>query len=450
MKKLAYFGVFLMILMVGCLKSPVPNPITNIPPDTHIFVEGRTDTVGGRHVMHWWGNDPDGYVVGYYIKIDTSDWVLTTSTESLIIFHSESTVIEHQFYAAAVDNEGAVDTTPAVVVIPTVNTPPTIAFAYNSLPQDTTFPVATFYWEAHDDDGDQTIAGYMWKLDTDSTWNIIDDGTVDHITIRGIQPGERRFTVKAFDEAGAVSTDSATYSWFVKPVRGNILLVDDETGDAAGRFYRGILDSIGIDTSQYSVWRVERGLPYSPYDISAIVNDLGFQLIIWYSGGQDNHITGVQGALATYIDAGKKLLLISSNIINQRNPSNLFVNEYLHVDTVIAVDKNLFPSGNPVYPETLIVSAVSGYPDTLSTTTVVPYIDAFEPDSLASALYRLPEAHDTAALWPGTPAVAIRYPSVETGEAQVIYFSVQLDKLNKRRNVPELFRHIIRDEFGIR
>lgn len=450
MKKLLLTLFLSSFLVMGCLKSPVPNPVENIPPETHLFVEGRTDTVGGRQMIYWWGNDPDGYVVGYYIKIDTSDWVWTTSTESLIIFHSESTVIEHRFQAVAVDNEGAQDPTPAEVVIPTINTPPTIAFVYNSLPQDTTFPVATFYWEAHDDDGDQTISGYLWKLDTDSTWNVIDDGTVNHITIRDIEPGERTFTVKAFDEAGAISPDSATYTWVVKPVRGHILLVDDESGDMAGRFYRSILDSMGIDTTQYSIWPVERGLPYSPYDIAAIVNDLGFDLIIWYTGNQDNHITGVQGALATYIDNGKKLLLISQNIINQNNPTNMFVTQYLHVDTVVAVDKNLFPSGNPVYPETLITSTVAGYPDTLSAITVVPYIDAFEPDSEATALYRLPEAHDTTALWPGTPAVAIRYPSVENGDAQVIFFAIQLDKMDKRRNVYDLLRHIIRDEFGTR
>ncbi len=447
MKKLAIFLPFL-VMISGCMKVPQPNPVANQPPDTHLFVEGRTDTVGGRQIMHWWGNDPDGYIVGYYIKIDTSDWIWTTSNESLIIFHSESTVIEHRFQAKAVDNEGAEDPTPATVVIPTINTPPRIAFAYNSLPQDTTFPVATFYWEAHDDDGDQTIAGYMWKLDTDTTWNIIDDGAVGHITIRDIQPGERTFTVKAFDEAGAVSPDSATYTWYVKPVRGHILLVDDESGDNAGRFYRQILDSLGLDTTQYSIWGVEHGLPYSPYDISAIVNDLGFDVIIWYTGNLDNHITGVQGALATYIDNGKKLFLISQNIINQRSTSNMFVKQYLHVDTLIAVDKNLFPSGNPVYPESLIVGCIEGYPDTLSATTIVPYIDAFEPDSMADAIYRLTEAHDTTALWPGTPAVAVRYPKVENGSAQVIFFSLQLDKMDKRHNIYELFRHVLRDEFG--
>ena len=148
-------GLILMlglVLVTSCIKRPLPDLVENIPPDTHIFVEGQTDTVGGRQRIYWWGNDPDGYVTGYYIKIDTSDWTWTTSTDSLIIFHSESTVIEHHFKAVAVDNEGAEDPTPAEVVIPTINTPPSISFAYNSLPQDTTFPVATFYWEAHDDD----------------------------------------------------------------------------------------------------------------------------------------------------------------------------------------------------------------------------------------------------------------------------------------------------------
>ncbi len=449
MKKLAAISLFL-IVAAGCIKTPKPNPVPNIPPETHIFVEGRTDTVGGRQMMRWWGNDPDGYVVGYFVKIDSSDWTWTTSTESLIIFHSESTVIEHHFEVKAVDNEGAEDPTPARVIIPTINTPPRIAFAYNSLPQDTTFPVATFYWEAHDDDGDQTISGYIWKLDTDTTWNVIDDGTVSHLTIRDIQPGERTFTIKAFDESGALSSDSATYTWFVKPVHGNILLVDDESGDQADRFYRQILDSLGFDTLQYSIWDVEHGLPYSPYDVAAIINDLGFNIIIWYTGNMNNHLTGVQGALATYIDNGKKLLLINQNIINQNSPFTMFVKQYLQVDTVIVVDKNLFPSGNPVYPESLITSNVPGYPDTLSATTIVPYIDGFEPDSTAEALYRLPEAHDTTALWPGTPAVALKYPREEIGPAQVVFFALQLDKVDKRHNVYDLIAHILRDEFGTR
>ena len=66
------------IATIGCERKPPSIIVTNIPPDTHIFVEGMVDTVPARQIIHWWGNDPDGWVVGYHYNWDNSpDTVFT-------------------------------------------------------------------------------------------------------------------------------------------------------------------------------------------------------------------------------------------------------------------------------------------------------------------------------------------------------------------------------------
>jgi hypothetical protein len=428
----AFHLIAILLVFCTCRKKPPDQPVPNIPPDTRLFIEGEIDTTGARQTLCWYGNDPDGEVVGFYWAIDDTslkNWIEKNC--STFVFSSADTPIIHIFYVWAVDNEGEADTSPAFLILPVINTPPTVNFVENSLPPDTTFPVASFYWEGHDEDGDETIEGYYWRLDTDpDTLGNFVDASQTHITIYDIQPGERIFTVRALDEAGALSPPLQD-TFYVKEVVGDILLVDDEIGDDGGSFYRNFLENQGF---LYSEWRIEYGLPYSSQDVYTIINELGFNTIIWYTG-DSSHFSGAQGALTKYLDDGKNLLLISPSILDL--PLSDFNRNYLHVGELTQPERFLIP----IWP---LIAQVSPYPDTLTlSVSIIAHVDGFEPDSLSEALYRCYES----TVW-DSAAVALRYPK-ESENANLIFFSIPLHMVNGLDNIDDLLYHILTEEFGI-
>jgi len=331
----------LLLLAVACEKKPPLEVVPNIPPETHLFIEGTVDTVGARQHLYWWGNDPDGYIKGFYLAVDdTSEKFWTERHDSTFVFESGSTVVIHRFYAWAVDNEDLADTSPAVLTLPVVNTPPTVQIVDQSVPRDTILPVLTLYFESHDIDGDETIEGYLYRTDLDGEDEWTELGPeADHVTLFDLVPGERTFYIMAWDNAGALSNvDSCLF--VVGEVRGDFLLVDDETGDEGGSFYREVLDSLGIE---YTVFKIEMGLPYSSFDVDYILNQMGFSCLLWYSG-DSSHVSGAQGALATYLDNGGKLLLTSKAVLSHP------LSDFAYFDCILRGGRRSRDHGDHVEP----------------------------------------------------------------------------------------------------
>lgn len=420
-------SLIITVLMVSCSKKPREELVPNLPPETYIFVEGRVDTVPAKVVLHWYGNDPDGYVVGFFYNWDNdSDTVFTTANYDTFSLTSAGSVQVHIFKIWAEDNQGAVDPTPASVTIPVINSPPTIQFKIGTLPPDTTLPVTTFYLEWHDIDGDSTVIGYYWQLNSDTPHFVPVDST--HITITNLPPGPDTVYFWAVDENSAVS-DTIADTIFVKPINGSILLVDDDPDVTADEFYTRILDSLGVT---YTIWKIDRGLPYSPIDQRYIISNLGFNLIIWYTGETSSHVKDVYGYLTEYLDNGHKLFLSGSGVFIDLD-STLFVRNYMHIDSLIP-DKTILPS-HPVFR---VVDDML-YPDTLMTLTIIPRVDVFTVESPATIVY------ETQVLGIDDPVgVMLKYPA---DNPDIIVFSLKIHKLGG--DLGQLFDHILRDEFRV-
>ncbi|OYD15588.1 hypothetical protein CH333_05285 [candidate division WOR-3 bacterium JGI_Cruoil_03_44_89] len=412
----------------------------NILPETHIFVEGVVDTVPSRQVIHWWGNDPDGWVVGYYYNWDGRvDTVFTTLTCDTFILRAEDTVNFHTLKVWAEDNEGAMDATPAELTLPVRNSPPTVDFKDKSLPDDTTLSVVTFYLVAHDIDGDESVAGFYYRLDTDVSMSFIPADT-PYVTLRDVMPGERTFFACAVDESNALS-DTISHTWWVEQIVSDILLVDDEPGVGAGPFYGDIMESMGL---LYNLWRVDDGLPYSPFDVDIMINELGFNTIIWYTGRDICHLSDAQKPIERYLDDGKNLFLVSSSALNafyyNVDIPSAFVYNYLGVDTSTLTEDymdNLLPLNYILYRDSL----VAGYPDSLEVSTFISKFDAFEASEEGEVIYRLPES----GLWEGKPGVAVKSPAQNPN---LVFFSVPIDKLNGLGNAGDVVRYVLEEEFG--
>lgn len=120
-------GVALVLGLAGpgC-REQISAPIDrNLPPQTILVgVPGDSTTTFYRVSMFWYGNDPDGEVVGYEWAItdsipgggeDAIQYTYTTRTDSAFVFTVEEgrEVLGRRFYVRAVDNEGKRDPTPA-------------------------------------------------------------------------------------------------------------------------------------------------------------------------------------------------------------------------------------------------------------------------------------------------------------------------------------------------
>ncbi len=220
-------SIFIAVLVVSCTDDPVSNPAGNQPPNTGLFLYPDSTILPqqSRLTIHWWGDDPDGTVIGYYFSWDNINWTFTASNDSLFALQIGVSDTIYTFRVSAVDDEGnkiydsnikrngidfgpepfidendngqydqgeffydigLVDPTPARFDFPLRNTAPTISWNELSFLPDTSFPVMTFSWNVDDIDGVESIVAIEIALnDTTNQSNIISiDGSVRTVTLR--------------------------------------------------------------------------------------------------------------------------------------------------------------------------------------------------------------------------------------------------------------------------
>jgi hypothetical protein len=203
----------------------VGNKVENFPPETKIFL--FPDSLNGiskqksKLSVYWWGDDPDGFVIGYYIKWENESWSFTTKTDSIFTLAISGSDTSYTFYVASVDNSGNgkydnqvirnninfgpepftdlnmngtydqgepfidignVDPTPAMFKFPIKNSPPEVSFQKNSEVPETTFTAASFAWNVSDIDGDETVEKIYIALNDTSSFVEL-PGYVRFITI---------------------------------------------------------------------------------------------------------------------------------------------------------------------------------------------------------------------------------------------------------------------------
>jgi hypothetical protein len=175
--------------------------------------------------VHWWGDDPDGLIAGFYINWNDESWDFTPSNDSLFALKIGANDTTYNFKVSAVDDQGnnkydeqivqnginygpepyidenengiydngefyydigLIDPTPAEFNFPLINSAPTVEWNELSFVPDTSFPVMSFSWIADDIDGEETIVSINIALnDTLNPANVIKlDGEVRTITIR--------------------------------------------------------------------------------------------------------------------------------------------------------------------------------------------------------------------------------------------------------------------------
>ncbi len=219
--------IFLIVFLISCGEEFIDNPTGNKPPDTQIalFPDSTISPQASRLKVSWWGDDPDGLIVGFYYSWDGINWTFTDKNEIIFSLQIGAADTTYTFYVSAADNGGngvydnkvfqngidfgpepfvdandngiydagekffdigLIDPTPAALKFPLKNTAPTIAWNSLSTLPAVSFPVMSFGWDADDLDGVGTILNINIALnDTSDLNNIVSlDGGVRTITLR--------------------------------------------------------------------------------------------------------------------------------------------------------------------------------------------------------------------------------------------------------------------------
>ncbi len=251
--------------------------------------------------VNWSGTDPDGYVEAFEIRFyddrDTgtldpdAGWARTASRDSLVLLPipQGEPVANVAFEVRAVDNDGALDPTPARTVFPVRNTPPTLRISRAEAPPDTTWPAASFAFTAADLDGEINLASIEIALNDSTGFVALPAGT-DFVTLVAADPGAAEtdaqlllgrsgapssfvlpgfltdapntLYLRAVDAAGFRS-DLAVYPdpdaeerWYVRRVTSPVLLVNDyrtNRNPVVLPYHRAILDDYAGKGS-YDEW----------------------------------------------------------------------------------------------------------------------------------------------------------------------------------------------------
>ncbi len=498
MKKRYLYILLVVALLFSCsLKDPFGDdreskPVGNRPPDTHLFLmvdqqqvtdydtlgtgeivpilyTTGLDTTPSRQVIHWWGDDPDGQVVGYYHQWDfETERTFTPAEVDTFYVPIRTEYDEFSFSVWAVDDQGLEDPEPVTLRFPVFNSPPTIMFALDSNPRvvgnpdvtSYTFPTRTFFWDAQDPDGRGTITHIEYALDDTSSWTRI-DGSATQITLRNLPPGRHRFFVRAIDISGAVSEaisfpdpeDSTTPNrWEVKPVRGDLLLVNDyaqdQTKREVERWYMDILDQL-VGSDGYSVWEIgslgspsinpENTLPYSSIDIQA--NLSYFRKVIWFAHLGRPNLTEAGLSITRFIKEGGHIFITNGN---EEQPDTTWT--FTSIDSVFRLNP-----GGRLFPGVDVPASFGSAQDSTLDLSLGKLIgnrvSALVPGPGVDVVYRM--QHDSTATVPvpysGSPAVGLRY---RVGSGSCIYFSLPFHYCYGNENILEVMRYLLFEDFG--
>ncbi len=365
--------VFLILYVISC-ENPVNNGVEYLPPETYLSVFSMPgDTVApGSTVkkIYWWGDSPNGFVVGFRISFDSLNWGYTTKTDSTFVFTISGQDSVFRIWVAAVDNRGMVDPTPATNLYPVINSPPSMVFDVGTEIPDTIFPIATLKWTGTDPDGDNTIKNYFWSLNDTNHFHSV-PGNLNIMTLTkdsGLISGNYCVYMKAMDIAGSFSPivrmpADTTKFFYVKSVTGRVLLIKDMPQNemsTADSYFATVLDTV-----KYDVLDIKSG---NGKLIPKIINPMFvetlklFKVVIWSAnrGGQvtsnDPNFTLAQSSLPYYLAANGKVFWTSGIPDNFIGQGSLF-----NFGPVDSIKSSCYIQFN--FPGDTLKSEYSGYPD---------------------------------------------------------------------------------------
>jgi len=252
------------ISLHGCRDELTTEEDRNEAPDTYLTgAPAESLTTFYQVHFHWYGNDVDGWIVGYEYAIsdslpadeDTLTYRFTTRTDSVFTFKvgASQQVLGHRFYIRAIDNDGEVDPVPAWRFFgaidlqapkpeftlaeafdpadPTGETRRPLTSIHTTVPTDTV-PAGwnvRFRWRGSDADrridehGDTITVGeirqYEYWLNPHEVSPRLGGVGDTAVSYSGLTSGVYRFSLRGVDDAGfrGLDAEERTFVWNIDP-----------------------------------------------------------------------------------------------------------------------------------------------------------------------------------------------------------------------------------------
>ena len=381
----AAIGV-LLAAAAGC-SAPKKVMAPNLPPETTVYLSGSVDPVSHRVHIYWFGSDPDGDVVAYQMRFVPSggssdpNWGTVfcampgRCTDSVFtVFTGDSALIHTQFEIRSVDDQGALDPTPAVQRFALTNLAPQPHISNPLRRADSTFASVTISWTVDDPDGGGP--GLRYRIWLDGGEASYDSTALNTFTVpspRFLEGGAyrtryRKLFLQAVDDGGR-SGPVDSMEWYVRaPGRRDIndplhhrslLVIDDSRSTAQNNFtvdtfYVQTLRRNSYPDSCFVIQRLEYSNPFrSTADLEQTL--ALFDAVVWYRG-YDFHapsdfkasltLKNYQDVLGAYIEGGGRVLLEGLFLIGGRQSFGAlrpdFVQRYLNCrDMIVQYSANL-------------------------------------------------------------------------------------------------------------
>jgi len=476
-------------------------PVTFLSIDT-IVLNGPSRLIT-KVKLSWAGTDRDGYISGFKLawdqnkdlcktKLDAADPVNRTDSTFLFSFSNlnGADTADIYFMVQAVDDRGLLDPNPKMINIPVRNSPPTIKFLADGLPDaDTIFSVLSFPYTFSDPDGDDNIDSIYIKIN-DGSWTGLPKninfvslvpqdpmafGTTNALIYAGnglatenqqpkplanvlvpgmVVNGQNRIYLKIKDLAGAEGFDTTDRSYYIKRKTSDLLIVDAYKGDGAfigdSMYYNMIgkisnydrLDLIGNNgNNRPKFWSTTFYLQTSLY-----------KKVFWYSDIFSTVVNEVPllmtyavPALSQYLRFNGKLM---ASMIFPDYPTQISntdpVFSLIPIDSITTLSRDVrLRRDNSIFPKQ------PGFPTLKSTGFLITGVDLFYPKPGVDTLYFVDKSSTTSLYTgPGLP-IALRAKNPFADKTNLIFFGMELTYLSgDRQALQNLFTKILNEEFN--
>lgn len=494
-------GLLLLFLFsfLGCKTDITGDKLPNKPPKTFLITDtiarDEADRFNTNVHIQWWGDDPDGFVMGYEYTFDkpvtaSTVWLFTTQNDSTFKLNipAGNAVFDFQFTIRAIDNLGLADPNPVSLVYPVRNSPPSIQLT--NVPDGTnplafgnptlSFPILRFNWTASDPDGDESIVGFdIWLNDTTQAPLRINAG-FSGLTIRAddfaasvstcsVFPGQsnlalpnklqgllmndsNRFFIRAVDISGANSAISFSRNIFVKRPISDILFVQTYSTGNANRqtFFLNALSDAGYSNVEtLELFRNENSRFTRLAPDARTQNQIFalFKTIVWASPDLDQVLFFGKSTLNSFLNAGGKLVI--STFSKGADPITAAYFDFTPIDSLSPP-----PTGfSLLMNDTCRAFPIqAGYPELqfsnfLSVFRPIVLVTDGRPLYRASVLQRNNTTFAVTNFLGNTTFMGI----VEnpTNNSKVVLSTLELDRLNNNNQIANFFRTLFRNEFGL-
>jgi hypothetical protein len=489
-KQILFLLTVLLLVVYACRKDFEGEATTQATPDTYAVVDSvkrdSNNLLSTTVTASWWGVSKTGFVKGYETSIDNQHtWQYTTKQKGTFLLNLPVGFDRGNLpiYIRAIDNLGHTDPTPAVMIFPVKNSPPTVAFDYLTGRKTTTLPAFRYSWLSYDVDGPQDIQAVEVVLNDTNKNPLVLPGNAIASTFAATQTGgvfdtsllvyvnnkttpytdklkgvvyntRNKIYVRVVDRVGAKSA-WAVDSIFIKRPVSDFLMVNDYRSSkiSVETFYVNQLNILGPPYNVFDT--IESIVDQLPTDLFTTIKVMEFyKKILWYSDDPNSTLGLAQLVTETFFSRGGRMFLICE--MSNEFPYNSSYFSFTPVQELVLPPGGVIlrmNTGAVMYPHV----AGNGWP-TLKSTAILSSARSFltfqQPsgtfayDSICRAdLLAQNSSGVTPWVYPDKPTnVMSKRKKIVTGKTDMIFMTLPLNKLNGNNNMDSLFRMALINE----